>query len=407
MLPKPVHEDASEPRFKALRRSQLSLGSQSIFGEGLQPTASKAGGARKRFISLDWRKWGFGSQSHRSKHRSDPTVRRSVTATYGPSAASNQPRRIVTRGDHAAMRSSAASPPRGDAIPGLVDHTIWRAFIATVLICARTLCMPWMRIVDELRQAGAILRRILVAAVEWGHLDAVPPLPRIKVLDASFDFFAKDEAAQLVQAARNQEERLLLMFALQTGARAGEQLALEWGDLDWRNNFVVFRRSSTRGVVDHTKSGRERRVPLTQSLTRGAEGAPAHAQQACVLQRRRPSAVALAVARAAPDGLSVSGAQEGAVARSEALVRVAARDRGRTAQASAGVARPLHDPHDDALLAPRAERRCRADRSPRHRHARSAWQRRGNGEVVSGEMEAKSLGTLSDSKAAAGVPSGI
>jgi integrase len=56
------------------------------------------------------------------------------------------------------------------------------------------------------------------------------------------------------------------MFALQTGARAGEQLALQWGDIDFRSNLVVFRRSSTRGVVGHKKSGREAKVPLTATL---------------------------------------------------------------------------------------------------------------------------------------------
>ncbi len=116
------------------------------------------------------------------------------------------------------------------------------------------------------KNVRATLRRILASAVEWGYLEALPALPRIKVPEPKFDFFSKEEASQLLEATRNREERLLLMFALQTGARAGEQIAVEWGDVDWRNNFVVFRRSSTFGVVDHTKTGRERRVPLTQGL---------------------------------------------------------------------------------------------------------------------------------------------
>jgi integrase len=56
------------------------------------------------------------------------------------------------------------------------------------------------------------------------------------------------------------------MFALHTGARAGEQLAVQWGDLDFHSNLVVLRRSSTRGVVGHTESGREAKVPLTATL---------------------------------------------------------------------------------------------------------------------------------------------
>jgi integrase len=38
------------------------------------------------------------------------------------------------------------------------------------------------------------------------------------------------------------------------------------GDIDWHNNLVVFRRSSTRGQVGPTKSGRERKVPMTERL---------------------------------------------------------------------------------------------------------------------------------------------
>jgi integrase len=57
-----------------------------------------------------------------------------------------------------------------------------------------------------------------------------------------------------------------LMFALRTGARAGEQLALRWGDIDWQKRMVVFRRSSTQGNVGPTKSGKERRVAMTEGL---------------------------------------------------------------------------------------------------------------------------------------------
>jgi hypothetical protein len=40
-------------------------------------------------------------------------------------------------------------------------------------------------------------------------------------------FFTKEESAQLMAAARSPDVRLLLMFALHIGARAGERLALQ------------------------------------------------------------------------------------------------------------------------------------------------------------------------------------
>ena len=45
-----------------------------------------------------------------------------------------------------------------------------------------------------------------------------------------------------------------------------EQLAIEWGDLDFKNRFVVIRCATIRGEVGPTKSGRERKVPMTATL---------------------------------------------------------------------------------------------------------------------------------------------
>ncbi|HLK39244.1 MAG TPA: site-specific integrase, partial [Polyangiaceae bacterium] len=101
-----------------------------------------------------------------------------------------------------------------------------------------------------------------------------------------YDFFTREESALVIQAARDAEERALLMFAFHTGARAGEQIAFEWGDLDLRNRFVCLRRSSTDGTVRNTtKSGKPRKVPLTASLE-GALKAIRHAKGPLVFCQR-------------------------------------------------------------------------------------------------------------------------
>jgi integrase len=113
----------------------------------------------------------------------------------------------------------------------------------------------------------SVLRRVLTSAVEWGALEALPRFPRIKVPEQDFDFFEPEESERLLAGA-NEDDRLLLMFALKTGARAGEQIAVEWGDIDWTRHEVAFRRSrpSTTHVTGATKTGRVRRVPLTATL---------------------------------------------------------------------------------------------------------------------------------------------
>jgi integrase len=117
-----------------------------------------------------------------------------------------------------------------------------------------------------IRNVRATLRRILASAVEWGVIDRLPLLPRVKVVDKGWDFLTREESDTLIAAARDDEERALFMFALRTGARAGEQLALRWGDIDWNKREVVFRRSATGGRIGPTKSGRERRVQMAAGL---------------------------------------------------------------------------------------------------------------------------------------------
>jgi integrase len=113
----------------------------------------------------------------------------------------------------------------------------------------------------------ATLRKCVVSAYEWEVIDRLPKFPKIKTFESDYDFFTREESALVIDAARDPYERAILMFAFHTGARAGEQLAFEWGDLDLRNRFVCLRRSSTHGTVrDTTKSGKPRKVPLTVSL---------------------------------------------------------------------------------------------------------------------------------------------
>lgn len=113
----------------------------------------------------------------------------------------------------------------------------------------------------------ATLRKALVSAHEWEVIDKLPKFPKIRTPEADFDFFTREESALVIGAARDPFERALLLFAFHTGARAGEQIAFEWGDLDLRNRFVCLRRSSTHGIVrDTTKSGKPRKVPLTATL---------------------------------------------------------------------------------------------------------------------------------------------
>jgi len=116
------------------------------------------------------------------------------------------------------------------------------------------------------KNIGGTLHKVLVTAVEWEVIDKMPRFPRIRVPDSEWDWFTAEETRVLLDKARNSEEYALLLFPFDTGARAGEQLGLHWGDIDWHNRKVVFRRAIAEGVLGPTKSGRTRHVPLTPAL---------------------------------------------------------------------------------------------------------------------------------------------
>lgn len=114
----------------------------------------------------------------------------------------------------------------------------------------------------------ATLRKILVTAQEWGEISTVPAIPKVRVPDVECDWFTADETRLLLDACRSPEERCMILFAVHTGARSGEQRVLEWGDLDFVSSTVTIRRSwaYSGSTTKAPKSGKQRTIPLTHEL---------------------------------------------------------------------------------------------------------------------------------------------
>lgn len=112
--------------------------------------------------------------------------------------------------------------------------------------------------------------RLFAQAVHWHWLtrnpadDATPP-PALRS-----DINPPDTAAvvRLVEAASDDRAlALYILLAAVTGARRGELVGLQWGDIDWTARELVIRRSLAqpargRPVVKPPKSGRPRRIAL-------------------------------------------------------------------------------------------------------------------------------------------------
>ena len=108
-----------------------------------------------------------------------------------------------------------------------------------------------------------VLRKCLVTAQEWGVLDTVPLVKRLRVEPSQFDFLTHEEANRLVEAA-DTERRAMVLVALKAGLRQGELRALRWEALDLIEGMVHVRRSAWKNHISSPKSNRFRSVPLTE-----------------------------------------------------------------------------------------------------------------------------------------------
>jgi len=123
----------------------------------------------------------------------------------------------------------------------------------------------------------APLREMFNHAVEDGHVSANPALRILRRTrreaqsrrPPDAEFLTAKELGRLLAACREYYPRCypFVLTLARTGMRLGEALALEWGDLDMSERLAFVRRSIVQGHVDTPKSGKSRRVDLSQHLT--------------------------------------------------------------------------------------------------------------------------------------------
>ena len=83
------------------------------------------------------------------------------------------------------------------------------------------------------------------------------------------------EQLSALLAAAEQDARHYPLFLLlaRTGLRPGEAFALQWGDLDLRARELRVERSWSLRKIETPKTGRTRRVDMSEQLVRARSGA--------------------------------------------------------------------------------------------------------------------------------------
>jgi integrase len=84
----------------------------------------------------------------------------------------------------------------------------------------------------------------------------------------SYDVFDRNELSLFLETAQRHEPAFhpLFLTLFRTGLRLGEALALTWGCVDWNGKFLVVKQSFRRGRLDTPKTGKSRRVDMTDQL---------------------------------------------------------------------------------------------------------------------------------------------
>lgn len=121
-----------------------------------------------------------------------------------------------------------------------------------------------------------VLSKLLKVAVSWGVIEKMPcRLELLKVPPHEYRFLDFEEFERLIKGAREVGEDAVLVCLLggEAGLRCGEIMALQWTDLDLKKGELVVRRSNWKGQESTPKSGKLRRIPMTERLRSALTGA--------------------------------------------------------------------------------------------------------------------------------------
>jgi len=105
------------------------------------------------------------------------------------------------------------------------------------------------RAAQTIKNVHTVIRGALKQAVRWRYLNHSPALdvdpPRVDN-DKKIRSLDPDQAQALLQACTSDRWGLVLTFALISGARPGEYLALTWEDLNWKDGTVRIEKNLVR-----------------------------------------------------------------------------------------------------------------------------------------------------------------
>jgi integrase len=110
-----------------------------------------------------------------------------------------------------------------------------------------------------------VLSTCLRTAQEWEVIKTVPKIKHLKVPPQKIDFLTESESKLLLENCDGLLKEMVF-FALKTGLRLGELMALEWNDINFSSNLLTVSKSISMGEVVSTKSNKIRYIKLIDEI---------------------------------------------------------------------------------------------------------------------------------------------
>jgi integrase len=113
-----------------------------------------------------------------------------------------------------------------------------------------------------------VLNTMLRVAKDWGLISELPKIRLLKWQPPEMEYYDFPAWEALTRAAEAIDPQILLTVLLggEAGLRAGEIVALEQSDVDFRRGVLKISRAEREGQVTSPKGGRGREVPMTDRL---------------------------------------------------------------------------------------------------------------------------------------------
>src|SRR3989338_502541 len=111
-----------------------------------------------------------------------------------------------------------------------------------------------------------VLSKILHCAVEWGYLETLPIMKRLKTQTKEMRYLSEKECQKLLADRVEPQWTFMVFIALNTGMRLGELRGLRWEAIDFDQHTITVSKSIVRGRVTSPKNHKIRVIPMMPAL---------------------------------------------------------------------------------------------------------------------------------------------